>query len=426
MATGDPHARGIVASASLGLVSMLVLSGCSGVGGSGGSASAALDCGANAGKPATGEPIPLGALALEAPGLDFSSALEGVQAYFDCVNDNGGIDERPIEYRTYTDGFDPAQSAALATQLVENDDVIGMAGGASAMDCLANNDHYALKGIYVIGMALPDQCFSVSNFSPINSAPATTVPAAQMLVDAGVDKIVVVSSESAGIDQSLAILQQYADSVGVDMAAITEVVPVTDANGLAVRAVQEAGENGGVLMNMAESSLPVFQAAAAQALIDQVAWACTSACVSDSFAQSLGAAWEGRLQSADEFNLTSSDDPDVVNLRAVMGEYAPDTQIWAASISGFLSAQIAVAVLLGLPGDQITRESFNTALHETSGFASGLLCTPWGYGTGRYHMGNNAVRGVTPQAGSWIESAGCFDIAAVALNHLDEIRKASS
>jgi branched-chain amino acid transport system substrate-binding protein len=74
-------------------------------GGSGGTsttaakpAAAASKCGLGNGKKASGEPIKLGGIATKQPGTDFTDIPNAAKAYFDCVNDNGGINGRPIQY----------------------------------------------------------------------------------------------------------------------------------------------------------------------------------------------------------------------------------------------------------------------------------------------------------------------------------------
>lgn len=48
-------------------------------------------CGLNNGKAATGEPIQLGAVVGKTGPADFSSPAQAADAYFKCVNKNGGI-----------------------------------------------------------------------------------------------------------------------------------------------------------------------------------------------------------------------------------------------------------------------------------------------------------------------------------------------
>ena len=51
------------------------------------------------------------------PGIDFTWISSMAKAYFDCVNDNGGINGRPIEYIDEDEHIDPAEIAGLAKKL---------------------------------------------------------------------------------------------------------------------------------------------------------------------------------------------------------------------------------------------------------------------------------------------------------------------
>ena len=70
-------------------------------------------CGLNNGKPATGAPIPIGAIVGKTGPDDFSASSQAAAAYFKCVNANGGINGRPIEYTIADDQWNP-EVAALA------------------------------------------------------------------------------------------------------------------------------------------------------------------------------------------------------------------------------------------------------------------------------------------------------------------------
>src|SRR5262249_53662840 len=80
---------------------------------------AAPKCGAGTGQKATGEPIKLGSIATKQPGTDFTDIPNTAKAFFDCVNDNGGINGRPIAYTIETEQTDPGQAASLAKKLIE-------------------------------------------------------------------------------------------------------------------------------------------------------------------------------------------------------------------------------------------------------------------------------------------------------------------
>ena len=55
---------------------------------------AKLKCGLGNGKKATGAPIKIGAVMTNVPGIEFQDGPNTQKAYFQCVNDNGGINAR--------------------------------------------------------------------------------------------------------------------------------------------------------------------------------------------------------------------------------------------------------------------------------------------------------------------------------------------
>ena len=52
-------------------------------------------CGPKPGAKATGSPINLGTINTKQPGTDFTDQASMAQAYFTCVNDNGGVNGHP-------------------------------------------------------------------------------------------------------------------------------------------------------------------------------------------------------------------------------------------------------------------------------------------------------------------------------------------
>src|SRR5262245_66466230 len=56
-------------------------------------------CGMGTGKKATGKnPIKLGTINMLIPGVDFTTIAKIANAYFKCVNDNGGLNGQPHPY----------------------------------------------------------------------------------------------------------------------------------------------------------------------------------------------------------------------------------------------------------------------------------------------------------------------------------------
>ena len=93
------------------------------------------------------------------PGVDFTTVAKVADAYFQCVNDNGGINGRPIQYIQYTEDLNPAHEAALARKLVESDKVVGIVGNTSFGECGTNWKYYKSKGFVVLGAGVQAECY---------------------------------------------------------------------------------------------------------------------------------------------------------------------------------------------------------------------------------------------------------------------------
>ena len=137
-----------------------------------GSAAEGPKCGLNSGKPATGEPIALGAIVGKTGPADFSFSARAADAYFKCVNANGGINGRPINYLIEDDGWNPEQAAQVASKLVKDQKVLAMIGNSSFVDCAANEKLYETENVMVIaGVGVPRDCFHSKNIATTNAGP---------------------------------------------------------------------------------------------------------------------------------------------------------------------------------------------------------------------------------------------------------------
>ena len=204
-----------VAITAVALASVVLATWSSGAGGAtklklGKAASAATvsKCGLGNGKKAKGAPIKLGGIAMLIPGVDFTTIGKVAKAYFDCVNDNGGINGRPIQYILYNEQLNPAQEAALARKLVESDKVVGIVGNTSFAECGVNWKYYKSKGFVVIGAGVQAECFGTPTFIESNMGPRySDLGAVQALVRAGAKKIAMASPDS---------IAAYADGAGLN------------------------------------------------------------------------------------------------------------------------------------------------------------------------------------------------------------------
>jgi branched-chain amino acid transport system substrate-binding protein len=372
------------------------------------------ECGAGTGQQATGEPIKLGAIATQQPGTDFTEIPNMAKAFFDCVNDNGGINGRPIEYIIETEQTDPGQVAALARKLIETDQVLAIVGNTSIIECAVNHEYYEQQGFYVVNSGIAPECYSTPNSAPVNMGPRYSVDGAtQYLIRQGVTKLVLDQSNVPGTGYIEGGFLLIAQDAGIPTESLTDDVPIQDANSVALRAVQAAGEGGGVVLNFTPpEALKILQAAEQLGLQDSVKWACSTPCNTDFLAEALGSQWNGKLGVNAELNLTTAAGPDSELYRAVRERYAPDIPLGSFSQMGFVEASIVVEALLSVSGE-LTAQSVNEAIRNVEDFETDILCKPWYYGDAPLHIPNNTDRTVVPQDGVMVEEEGCFEISDV-------------
>ena len=108
----------------------------------GNAASVTSQCGTKPGVKATGTPIPLGGIVTNQPGTSFTDIANMANAYFTCVNNNGGINGHPIKYYIETEQTNPAQVAADANKLVQTDHVVGIVGNTSIIECSVDHAYW--------------------------------------------------------------------------------------------------------------------------------------------------------------------------------------------------------------------------------------------------------------------------------------------
>jgi branched-chain amino acid transport system substrate-binding protein len=377
-------------------------------------AAAASKCGLGNGQKASGTPIKLGAIATKQPGTDFTDIPNTAKAYFDCVNDNGGINGRPIDYSIETEQTDPGQVASLARKLVQSEKVLGIVGNTSIIECAVNHKYYEQQGYFIIGSGIAPECYSTPNSAAVNMGPRYSVDGAtQYLIRQKVKKLVLDQSNVPGTGYIAGGFLLIAKDAGIPTETLKDNVPIQDANSIALKLVQAAGSGGGVVLNFTPpEALKILQAAQRLGLQDRVKWACSTPCNTDFLADALGSQWDGKLGVNAELNLTTANGPDSQLYRDVLKKYAPKVPLGSFSQMGFLEARIATDALLKVKGDY-TPKSVNAAFKAVKDFKTDILCKPWYYGDASLHIPNNTDRTTTPQGGKMVEKEGCFPISDV-------------
>ena len=408
----------VVASCLIGLVALMLAAGPSGAANS--VASAGPKCGLGNGKKAKGAPIKLGGIFTLVPGIDFTTIGKIADAYFKCVNDNGGINGRPISMKIYTEQLKPEQNAALAKKLAESDKVVGVVGSTSLIECEVNHKYWESKGYFMIIAGVPGACFGTPNYAPVNMGPRySDIGAAQALIRHGA-KSIVISSPSTLAEYANGGVVLAAKKAGIQGISDGQQLPITDPNAIIQKLVQQAkqaagGGKGAVILDYTpESALPLMKAAEAQGLVDQVLWGSSTPIANEFTAGQVSSAWnKDNLFVNSEFGLLTDTGPDMTLYRAITAKYAKNVPIQSFGQMGFMVGKFVTAALLNVKG-AVTKASYNKAVQDLKNQKSDILCKPWYFGRGlKAHIPNNWDITTSYAGGKIIRTENCFAIAAV-------------
>lgn len=349
-------------------------------------------CGLNNGQPAAGAPIPVGAVVGKTGPDDFSTSSSASQAYFDCVNANGGIHGRPILYRVADDQWNPEVAAQVAAKLVKDEKVVALAGNASFVECGANAKMYEQEGVMAIaGGGVQRECFFGRNYVPVNAGPR--ISGANITAYAAekykARKIVCIIPNIPGLgDWACEGAAGWSHENGIEFDTITFDPGSADATSTILRAVAKQPEI--IVLNVPKGLLLALASAAEQQnLIDKIHFVAPTPAYSVDVPDALGPAWDGKLEINLEFNPIESAGPDNTNWKAVMDRYA-DKDVARDSFAqgGYLAARLLTDTLLKMDPARIDRASVTAALRQVRDFESDILCKPFYVGDGPRHNAN--------------------------------------
>ncbi|MDX6477165.1 MAG: branched-chain amino acid transport system substrate-binding protein [Gaiellaceae bacterium] len=404
------------ASAACTLLALVLTAWATGAGpvGSGTASAKKSVCGKGTGKKATGTPIKLGGIDMLIPGVDFTTIGKTANAYFQCVNDNGGVNGRPIKYTLYNEQLNPAQEAALARKLITSDKVVGVVGNTSFAECGTNWKYYKSKGYVVIGAGVQAECYSTPSFAEVNSGPRySNVGAAQALIKAGAKKLAIASPDtiSAYADGGPALV---AKAHGIPAKVFPTHLPVTDATSQLLQMYQFAGNGGGILIDFTPDTAPAFmKAAEAQGIVDKVLWGSSTPIANTFMSGQFSPSFDGHLWIDNEFsNVDPGVGPDSALMFQVLTKYAPKVAPQAFAQMGYLDGKFAVNALMSVKGP-ITAQSYNAAVRNLKNQKSDILCKPFYVGNLAYHIPNNTNIIVDYKNKNVVVRTGCTDFQAV-------------
>ncbi len=349
-------------------------------------------CGLSNGQKATGAPIPIGAVVGRTGPDDFSASAAAAAAWFKCVNENGGIHGRPIDYIVADDQWNPETAVQVAGKLVRDRKVLAMVGNSSFVECGANARLYEQEGVMVIaGVGVPRECFFSKNYAPVNTGPrvSATLVAAHMAQTWKARKMVCIIPNIPSLG-NWACEGAKAWGAGRGVTVETLAIDPASADATSVMLQAAAGKPDAIILNLPKGVMvPLLAAAEQQGLHRRIRFASTTPAYDASVPRAIGKAWDKALDLHLEFMPVESGGADNSNWKAVMAAHA-DRKAPRDSFAqaGYLAARIATEALLKLDPKTLDRPKVTAALRQVKGFRSDILCKPFYVGEGARHNAN--------------------------------------
>jgi branched-chain amino acid transport system substrate-binding protein len=377
------------------------------------------------GSEATGEPIKVGSIQGKTGPDDFSSSGQGSKAFFDCVNANGGINGRPIEYLIEDDQWTPDVATAAAAKLIDDEEVVAFVGSSSFVECGVNAQTYEEKNIVVVaGTGVPRECWFAKNVSPVNSGPRiSALGAAQYLQKTyGVTTMTCVAQAIPNVGEWVCKgVEDWGSTVGVEVRTVLHDPAQPDLPAV-VADVMSTNPEGVLLMEPAGLAIAIMKVAEEQDAGSKAKWAGPTSQYLATFPATVGSYWNGKFDVQAELNEITSTGPDNVAWNATMDEYGQDSDPRDTfSQAGWLAAKIFTETLLAMDPADINRDSVSDAIRAVTNYQSDLMCTPWYFGPGDRHNANHAGRMVKiNDAGEYELTQECEEVADAELADIFE------
>ena len=383
-------------------------------------------CGLGTGEPATGEPIKLGAIVGETGPDDFSSTADAAGAYFDCVNANGGINGRPIEYLVEDDQWNPEVAAQAAARLVDDEGVLALVASASFVEAVVNAPLYAERGILVVPSACAtSECFEAKNMASTNAGPVpSNLAAAQWAVDEiGTQNVACIGFNiPSNGGWSCDIVVDWLKSKGLDGTPVLFDPAAADFTSVVLEALASGADT--FLLNLpAGAAIGVLKAAEEQDMAATIKFIAPTPLYDVDLPGAIGPYWDGRLHVNIELTPLDGEGPDAKRWRAVMDQYGADHPRDTFSQAGFMAANILVDTLMQMDSNGIDRQSVTDALLAVKAYETDLACTPWYFGPGDRHIPIHTGMMTTVKDGGFEVVRDCYRAESAYLDPLYALEK---
>lgn len=294
----------------------------------------------------------------------------GINAYFEMVNSEGGIDGRQIEFVHTDDEFDPAKGKAALQTLVEDEEVFALVGHFGTPVVAATVEDiksYGVPAVYFatgIGQLYNDQ--AEGDDRVIFPVQPIYITEGQMMVaravgDFGATKLgIIYTTDDAGKDM-LEGAKVKAEELGIELVEAQVAAGATDVSAAVTTVLQEDVDF--VIGAAIQGTLPtIVKALSAQG--SQADLITTYVNVDASIAAQVWADIEGNFEVYGNgwVDVTSDEAVESLTLMNEWIEDEYDNNVYA--MTGWIAADFFTTGLRRLEGQELTRESYMDALES--------------------------------------------------------------
>ena len=306
-----------------------------------------------------------------------TSCQHGGWAYFNPINEQGGIYGRKIDWIVENDEYQPAKTLAACKKLIESDDVFALVGCAGAPTTLAVLDYITEKDVPFVGPYCP-----VSQLvKPFKRNVFTMVPcfyrqyylmADYMIDELGAKRIGII--QQAGSPSAIqAVKDRMEKSPDVSIVADeTYKIGETDFSSIVLK-VSKANPDFILICTVVEPGSLILKEIKKQGCMPPLGCFMGHSSMYDPAVLELaGSAAEGGLALMINKDPKTSNDPEVVEFRERLKKYSPEAVPGVFTVSAYIAAKLFCDGM-ELAGPNPTREKLVDALESMQDYDFGFM-----------------------------------------------------
>lgn len=364
----------------------------------------------------TGDEILIGTWTpLTGPATELSVMAKAMEAYFQSVNDQGGVHGRNLRLIVKDDGYDPSRTPDVVRELIEEDQVYAIVGGNGTANCLAVQDYILGKMVPWINPGSGSRNWTIPINAYIFTVYTSYVTEGQILAKYAVNNLEV---ERVGLfyqDDSYGREGQEGVRVGLrGMQKELEVevayrVGETDFSSHAKQLYDAVLDTVFVwaLPEPTKALLAEFEKINAGVKFRSMEVRANylgSGLLSDpAMLDGAGELWEGAI-AATHMPDPDSDEPGVVRAREIMSQYAPDVPFGTYALMGLSRAELLVEGLRR-SGSNLTRIKIIRSLEGLENWSDNIIGQPITFSK-ENHQGFDSVRLMQAKEGVYTSLTG--------------------